>query len=427
MSSQRAESNTMSGPHGRGEKALKAKDYATAIKEFTAAIKVEPTACSYYISRCIAYIRDSPSKWANVALEDADAALVIAKAKGRRPLMGEAQFWRAKALYHLTRYEDAKKCLAWAKERNSGLSGLPSWELMVQNKIDAGSGSEATILEDPGLSQDDIVRRAKGEDVVRDTKVAEEDRGDSAQPEQSTAPKATTSTVEYVPPTVPKSQFFEDPKTNTITISLMIKGVPKDKVSVEIERGAISLSFPLSSGSEWQFAIDPLYAAVIPEESKYEIRNTKVDFILKKAVAGKWPDIKGTEAIADATESKPKPIPQSIVQGPAYPTSSKSGPKDWDKLARDLSTKPKVTDSTADEEDKKEEDDPYISDDEGGDPVNGFFKKLFKNADPDTRRAMMKSYTESNGTALSTNWAEVKQGKVETKPPDGMEAKEWDS
>jgi suppressor of G2 allele of SKP1 len=30
---------------------------------------------------------------------------------------------------------------------------------------------------------------------------------------------------------------------------------------------------------------------------------------------------------------------------------------------------------------------------------------------------MMKSYIESNGTALSTNWSEVGKGKVETSPP----------
>ena len=35
--------------------------------------------------------------------------------------------------------------------------------------------------------------------------------------------------------------------------------------------------------------------------------------------------------------------------------------------------------------------------------------------------AMMKSYQESNGTALSTSWDEVKKGRVETKPPDVSE------
>jgi len=57
--------------------------------------------------------------------------------------------------------------------------------------------------------------------------------------------------------------------------------------------------------------------------------------------------------------------------------------------------------------------------------MNDFFMKLYKNADPDTKRAMMKSYQESNGTALSTNWEEVKKGPVETKPPDGVVAKKW--
>lgn len=66
-----------------------------------------------------------------------------------------------------------------------------------------------------------------------------------------------------------------------------------------------------------------------------------------------------------------------------------------------------------------------VDDEEEGDAVNFFFKKLYKDADPDTRRAMMKSYVESNGTALSTNWSQVGQGKVETSPPDGLVAKKW--
>jgi len=69
----------------------------------------------------------------------------------------------------------------------------------------------------------------------------------------------------------------------------------------------------------------------------------------------------------------------------------------------------------------EDDDDDY----EGGDEANHFFKKLFKGSSPEVQRAMMKSYTESNGTALSTNWEEVSKGKVDTLPPDGMEAKGW--
>jgi suppressor of G2 allele of SKP1 len=38
---------------------------------------------------------------------------------------------------------------------------------------------------------------------------------------------------------------------------------------------------------------------------------------------------------------------------------------------------------------------------------------------------MMKSFIESNGTALSTDWEDVKNRKVETVPPEGVEAKKW--
>lgn len=62
----------------------------------------------------------------------------------------------------------------------------------------------------------------------------------------------------------------------------------------------------------------------------------------------------------------------------------------------------------------------------GGDSaVNPFFQKLFADADEDTKRAMMKSYSESGGTTLSTNWDEVKKEKVTVKPPEGQEWKKW--
>ena len=37
----------------------------------------------------------------------------------------------------------------------------------------------------------------------------------------------------------------------------------------------------------------------------------------------------------------------------------------------------------------------------------------------------MKSFIESNGTALSTDWEDVSKGTVKTSPPEGMEPKHW--
>jgi suppressor of G2 allele of SKP1 len=38
---------------------------------------------------------------------------------------------------------------------------------------------------------------------------------------------------------------------------------------------------------------------------------------------------------------------------------------------------------------------------------------------------MMKSYSESCGTVLSTNWDDIKKQKTEVKPPDDMEHKDY--
>jgi suppressor of G2 allele of SKP1 len=146
----------------------------------------------------------------------------------------------------------------------------------------------------------------------------------------------------------------------------------------------------------------------------------KIELTLAKAVPEKWTTW-GSEAIGDmlgnnetapaseptvtasATDAQPGPAgdeDSKPASAPAYPTSSKSGPKNWDTIARD----------EPDDDDKD---------------VNQFFKHIYKGASEEQRRAMMKSFIESNGTALSTDWNDVKGRHVETIPPDGVEAKKW--
>ena len=38
---------------------------------------------------------------------------------------------------------------------------------------------------------------------------------------------------------------------------------------------------------------------------------------------------------------------------------------------------------------------------------------------------MNKSFQESNGTVLSTNWSEIGKGFVKGQPPDGMEVRKY--
>lgn len=110
-----------------------------------------------------------------------------------------------------------------------------------------------------------------------------------------------------------------------------------------------------------------------------------------------------TPSETPAASSSATTTSKAPAKGPAYPTSSKSGPKDWDTIGKD------------------------DDDDEEAKDVNFFFKQLYKDSTPEQQRAMMKSYIESNGTALSTDWSQVSKGKVETSPPTGTEAKKWDA
>lgn len=81
---------------------------------------------------------------------------------------------------------------------------------------------------------------------------------------------------------------------------------------------------------------------------------------------------------------------------PTYPTSSKKA-TNWDRLANDaMAEEAKLA--------KAHEKDPNA---QGDKKLNELFQQLYADATDDQRRAMVKSYSESNGTSLSTVWDEV--------------------
>jgi len=162
----------------------------------------------------------------------------------------------------------------------------------------------------------------------------------------------------------------------------------------------------VSSGSTYDFTASPLFSRIDSSKSSFRITPHKIEIILHKSLPGlKWSSLEGKEAIPSSNSdpsSEPPKIPASILKDekpPAYPTSSVKGPKNWDAVGDD-------------------------QDEEATEP-DDFFKKLYQDADPNTKRAMMKSYQESGGTALSMDWSDVSSKTFKVDPPEGMEAHKW--
>lgn len=405
-----------------GASALAAANFSSAITHYTNAIASNPQAVDYYIKRSIAYTRLSPAEPAS-ALKDSEVAVLLANKRGKRELIAQSQLRRGIALFGLERWADAQKCFGWVSKIDEKEKSLQIWGMKVEAKL-------------KGLEEGDERRKV----TVTEIPEIELPKVSKPAPQPVAAPKTeakpTTEGVQ-TPASHIRHEWYQT--SDTVVVTLFAKGIPKEKATIEIQQDSVSISFPLPTGADFHFSLDPLYANIDTFASTSKIMTTKAELTLKKMVPGqKWPTVEGKElspddersiSSNDGDESSAVKHAVSTIQaknsGPSYPTSSKSGPKNWDKVVENLKKKPKKAkkDGKDDSGSDAEQDDGIDSDE--GDGVNGFFSKLYKDAGPDQKRAMMKSYQESNGTALSTDWNEVKRGKVETTPPDGMEAKKW--
>ena len=420
---------------GRGASAIDAGNFRLAVTCYTEAITQNPQAVNYYIQRSKAYTRLSPPDH-QAAFNDAELAVSLAVKRAKRELIADSQLRRAVTLFNLERYGDAKQCLQWVKKLNEEEKTLAIWEMKAEAKLkglqDGDDRGKVTVQETPDVEPPKAVVGKKPANESENTVATSASTNSNKTKdiaEKSTSPLQPEGV--QTPPSKIRHEWFQT--NDTVTVTLFCKGIPKDKALVEIKQASLDVSFPLPTGSDFNLSLDPLFAAIDPSVSSYKIMSTKAEFTLQKSIPGqKWASIEGTQHVSaegrstsgDDTVKRAVLSDRTNNQGPAYPTSSKSGPKNWDKIANDLSKKPKKEDKKSEEGSEGTSEDAGLEEEEG-DPTTNFFKMLYKGADPDTQKAMMKSYQESNGTALSTNWAEVSKGKVETSPPDGMEAKQW--
>ncbi|KAK3161329.1 hypothetical protein QOZ80_1BG0075800 [Eleusine coracana subsp. coracana] len=348
-------------------------DFELAADLYTQAIEAGPATADLYADRAQAHI-----KLGNYteAVADANKAIEL------DPMMHKAYFRKGAACIKLEEYQTAKAALEQGSSYASGDSRFTRLLKECEERIAAEEANQVPANK---------VEAAPAASVA--ATVGDKDNGASME--------NTQSMVEE--PKKPKYRHDFYQSASEVVLQIFAKGVPADIVSVDFGEQMVSVSIDVPGKEPYSFQ-PRLFSKIIPEKCKYLVLSTKVEIRLAKAEQLNWTSLE--------YNSKPQVLAQKInspassAPRPSYPSSKSK--KDWDKLEAEV---------------KKEEKDEKL---DGDAALNKFFRDIYKDADEDMRRAMMKSFVESNGTVLSTNWKDVGSKPVEGSPPDGMELKKWE-
>ena len=203
--------------------------------------------------------------------------------------------------------------------------------------------------------------------------------------------------AEVKAPTGPKIRHEWYQTDSHVIVTVFCKGLKSEQIEKHLSATEYSLSIKLQDEAEttWNQEIE-LFGEIIPDESRLDLMSTKIELWLKKKTGLRWNSLERKEGSA-APMAAGVMLPAS-TKVEAYAHKKKVN---WDKFV-------------AEQDDLDNED-----------PLNKVFKDIYGKGSEEQRRAMMKSYQESGGTVLSTNWDDVGAKTVEVSPPDGMIAKKW--
>ncbi|KHG05987.1 Protein SGT1 B [Gossypium arboreum] len=345
--------------------------FELALHLYSQAIQLNPKHAELYADRA----------QANIKLDNLPEAVADAnKAIELDPSMSKAYLRKATACMKLEEYQTAKSAL----ETGAALAPAESrFSKLIKE-------CEERIAEETGdLSMQTPEALAKNDVPAKEIEL------DKDQPNLE---------IEAAPPKpVYRYEFYQKPEEVVFTI--FAKGTPHD--CVKVDYGEQILSVAINAPGKEAYHFQPrLFAKIIPEKCRYDVLSTKVEIRLAKAEPIHWTSLEFSREVAITQRVNVSSV--SASQRPSYP-SSKPQRVDWDKIEAQVK--------------KEQEKDEKL---DGDAALNKFFRDIYKDADEDTRRAMQKSFVESNGTVLSTNWKEVGAKKVEGSPPDGPSQQKLD-
>jgi hypothetical protein len=234
-----------------------------------------------------------------------------------------------------------------------------------------------------------------------------------AEPAPEKAASAGPSKPALAPPglLVKRFDWFQTPET--VVITLFTKGAPNPLPPGAIELRQESLSgaevdvlqcvfshSPPGSDSPREFSLRLVLQGRVSGAPIVHVGRMNIEVTLRKASPSSWDDLQHPEA-----PHAPMGLSSAPAASSAPSTVVPRRPEDWGQMAKSL---------------ESEEAAP-----EGDDALQALFRQIYANSSDEVKRAMNKSFQQSGGTVLSTNWNEVAgtDYSKDRKAPDGMEWK----
>lgn len=350
-----------------GNDAFIEEDFDKAKELYTKAIQSNPSNALYFDRRAAVYIK---CKQYSEAVKDANSALALDAS------LHSALLNKGTALFYKDEFAEAKEALA---------------------KAEALGNKKCSLL----------IRKCDAELRRTSTPQDEQKKSSSLPTTAHAAPAAAASTV----PLNTKVTYSHFQTVHDLTLTVYAKNVKKDNAVVSLSNPSellVELTLPDSTVYHNVFH---LYAPV-QSEIKFTITAYKLEVVLQKIDKFEWPSLLGSDKLADPT-SQPQIVQREnvirdIPNITAYPTSSKHKINftEVEQAAVQLEAEEKPT---------------------GDKGLQKLFQDIYRDADEDSRRAMIKSFQTSGGTVLNTNWKEVKDKNYEDEisAPAGQEVRRW--